>query len=145
MTTSTIDRFWSQVDRGISCWEWQAGKWTTGYGRFWDGQQMVSAHRWAYKTMVGPIPDGLQIDHLCRVRHCVRPSHMEAVTRKENILRGFAFSAINARKTECIHGHAFDAKNTVPQSSDPTKRECLTCRRVRKRRYRYEKRLRSTD
>lgn len=137
------DRFWEKVDFTDTCWLWQAGKWTTGYGRFWDGRQMVSAHRWAYETVVAPIPEGLQIDHLCRNHPCVRPGHLEAVTRKENILRGLGVGAINACKTECIHGHAFDAQNTVPQS-DPTKRDCLTCRRARARRYRYEKRLRST-
>ena len=82
------DRFWAKVDKGIFCWDWLGGK-SNGYGRFWVEGRLVQAHRWAYETMVGPIPEGLTLDHLCRVRYCVNPSHLEPVTLGENIRRSF--------------------------------------------------------
>jgi hypothetical protein len=89
-------RFWSKVDRTGDCWKWTAGLTGSGYGRFrWDGGE-VAAHRFAYELLVGAIPDGLQIDHLCRNRACVNPAHMEPITQRENILRGVGRAALNA-------------------------------------------------
>ena len=91
-------------------------------------------HRVVYEALVGPIPDGLELDHLCFNRRCVNPNHMEPVTGYENILRGNSFSAVNARKTHCIHGHEFTEENTyvVTQNGRPG-RQCKTCRRRRTR------------
>lgn len=103
---TAIDRFAAKVDvSGEGCWLWKgAVDKTTGYAKFHDGRT-VNAHRWAYLTFVGPIADGLDIDHLCRVRHCVRPDHLEAVTRRENLMRGATLTRAHAALEDC----GFDA------------------------------------
>lgn len=133
-------RFWAKVDRRDpdDCWVWTAAtNRSGGYGRFRVGGRagrMVSAHRFAYERLVGPIPDGLTIDHLCRVPRCVNPKHLEPVTVRENTLRGESFSARNARKTHCIHGHPFDEANTIHRKGG--RRECRICNYAGKRRLR---------
>jgi hypothetical protein len=123
-----IARFWQKVDKSSDangCWLWTAHK-CRGYGTFgWNGSTK-QAHRVAYELTIGPIPAGLTIDHLCRNRSCVNPAHLEPVTMKVNVLRGNAVTAINARKTHCIHGHPYDDSNTRrrPMSSH---RSCKTC------------------
>jgi len=86
------DKFWPRVDRGdmSGCWPWLAGINQYGYGILWHGGRNQMAHRIAYELLVGPIPSGLTIDHLCRNRRCVNPAHMEPVTREENSRRGAA-------------------------------------------------------
>jgi hypothetical protein len=86
-------------------------------------------HRYAYEALVGPIPDGKQIDHLCRNRACCNPEHLEPVTIQENIRRGEGPQAINARKTHCIRGHALSGDNLylVPKSG---RRNCVICRQA---------------
>jgi hypothetical protein len=84
-------RFWDKVQdrpKGEGCWLWEGAINSQGYGNFWDGVRFVKAHRFAYECLIGEIPEGLTIDHLCRVRHCVNPSHLEPVTMRENFLRG---------------------------------------------------------
>ena len=85
------ERFWSKVDKNGpgGCWLWTASLNNRGYGRFGPtGQRkLVRAHRWAYEAVVGPIPDGLVIDHLCGVKRCVNPAHLEPVTNFENLRR----------------------------------------------------------
>src|SRR5690348_1907218 len=106
-------RFWAKVDRRGpgECWTWQATQ-TNGYGQFKiDGKQRY-AHRVSYELTVGPIPDGLQIDHLCRNRACVNPAHMEPVTPRVNTLRGIGGAAARAARTHCPRGHAYTAENT---------------------------------
>ena len=122
--------FWEFVTKTDTCWLWTGPRWG-GYGRYRHAQ----AHRLAYEALVGPIPKGLVIDHLCRVRHCVNPAHMEPVTNVENVMRGLAPSAVNARKTHCIHGHEFTPENTRPKPKGRECRECfrLICRRSRRR------------
>lgn len=92
-------RFWDKVERSEGCWLWTAVVTGQGYGNFWAKRQdehvWVSAHRFAYELMVGPIPEGLQIDHLCRIRACVNPDHLEPVTAAENTRR-----ALKGRRTE---------------------------------------------
>ncbi|MBO0885095.1 MAG: HNH endonuclease [Mycobacterium sp.] len=86
------------------------------------------AHRIAYTWLVGPIPEGFDLDHLCRVRSCVNPAHLEPVPRRTNLLRGRTIPAANAAKTHCPHGHPYDDTNTV---RNKTGRLCLACRRAR--------------
>ena len=108
IATGTLeDRFWAKVDRGgpDECWLWTAHIDRDGYGRF----ERIGAHRWAYEFAIGPIPDGMQIDHLCRVRRCVNPAHLETVTLAENVLRGQGVTAQQARQTHCKRGHPLPA------------------------------------
>ena len=92
---------------------------------------MGIAHRVAYEKAYGPIPEGLVIDHLCRNGLCVNPEHLEAVTRKENILRGEGACAQNARKTHCKRGHELIPENLIERSDG--RRDCLLCDRIRRR------------
>ena len=113
------------------CWLWHGSGDELGYGRFWDGKRDVQAHRWAYEHFVGPIPDGLVIDHLCRVPACVNPDHLEPVTQRVNLLRGLAPTAINARKTYCSRGHALVGKNLIRRKGG--QRGCRTCKNAVRR------------
>ena len=124
-----MDRFWSKVDKTpeTECWHWTSAITTEGYGQFWFNRRPRLAHRLAYEMLVGPIPEGLVIDHLCRVRHCVNPAHMEPVTQAENNARGSSLSAENARKTHCKRGHPFTRENT--RHTQEGERVCLACRR----------------
>jgi len=108
------ERFWSKVvfPEDSDCWLWAASINNNGYGEFWAGDKYVKAHRWAYEYLIGPIPAGLTIDHLCRNRACVNPAHLEPVTLRINLLRGNTFQARNAAKTHCESGHSFDLFNT---------------------------------
>jgi HNH endonuclease len=94
------------------CWEWTGSRDRDGYGRTWASGKRRSVHRVSYEMTYGPIPAGLQIDHLCRVRHCANPAHMETVTPRVNTLRGKTVPAANAAKTHCINGHEFTPENT---------------------------------
>lgn len=109
------------------CWLWTGCCLSNGYGQTRVHSKKLPAHRAIYLLLVGPIPDGLQIDHLCRTRLCVRPSHLEAVTPRENTLRSpIAPAAINASKVLCIRGHPLVE---VHQPSQPIKRICRQCNR----------------
>lgn len=121
-------RFWAFVDKSEKCWTWQGHRTASGYGTFSrEGRRTEYAHRYAYMEAKGPIPDGLHLDHLCRNTPCVRPSHLEAVTPRENTLRGDGPTSKNARKTHCIRGHEFTPDNTYTRGS---RRECQECRRA---------------
>ena len=124
MTELTLDRFWSKVNKTDSCWLWTSTLSSKNYGQFKLDGKMQYAHRVAYKMLVGPIPKGLTIDHLCRVRNCVNPKHLEPVTQRENTLRGNSPTAINAQKTHCINGHELSENNLYKSSPG---RRCITC------------------
>lgn len=121
-------RFWAFVEKTDACWNWTGSKNVSGYGKFWtDDGRTVRPHRWAYEHAVGPVPEGLQLDHLCRNRGCVRPDHLEAVTGKINSSRGE-----NGRKTHCLRGHPYDEENTYVIKPSPSLphggRGCRACR-----------------
>jgi len=127
---TAAERFWAKVERdGLDdCWLWTANTTgASGYGLFYDGATTIVAHRFSYQEAKGPIPDGLVIDHICRVRLCVNPEHLTPRTNRENVLIGIGPTAVNAAKTVCIRGHEFA---TRPNGS----RYCPTCVRETKRR-----------
>lgn len=117
---------------GDDCWEWTACKVGSKreYGCIRRGGKNVLAHRAMYELFVAPIPEGLTIDHLCRNPGCVRPSHLEPVTRTENTMRGFNPMAKNARKTHCVWGHEFTPENTrTYKTKSGVGRACRACSR----------------
>lgn len=133
------DRFWAKVAKTPTCWLWTGARYSGGYGllRAADGRN-TPAHRVAYELLIGPIPDGLEIDHVrdrgCRHRNCVNPAHLEAVTHRENVCRGATFAAANIRKTHCVHGHPLSGANLyIPARGG---RECRACRAAAARRFR---------
>jgi hypothetical protein len=131
---SPVHRLLEFLPFGDECWEWQGNRRANGYGSFWmDGSSRL-AHRAVYELLVGPIPDGLQIDHLCRNRACVNPSHLEVVDARTNVLRSMNLAALNARKTHCKHGHPFDEANTAVLANGS--RRCRTCGRAKTAAYR---------
>lgn len=126
-----IDRFWQRVKKTNSCWNWigsRAGL-HKNYGNISDGKKSIFAHRFSYLIHKGEIPKGLVIDHLCRNTLCVNPAHLEAVTHRENLLRGIGPTAINYKKTHCIRGHEYTVKNTTYKPNGT--RKCIICNKIR--------------
>lgn len=136
------ERFWGRVDKSQgpdACWPWLGAiNRGTGYGVF--GKE--SAHRAAYELVIGPIPDGLHLDHVrkrgCTRRDCVNPAHLEPVTSRENNLRGDSPAAVNATKTHCKNGHLLAGDNLYVMPSG--NRACKECRREANRRHRASQR-----
>lgn len=124
------------IDDG--CWEWTAAKQVGGYGVLNVAGRTTLAHRVVYELLVGPVPEGTEIDHLCRNRACVRPDHLDPVSKKVNIARGASLPADNARKTHCIRGHEFTPEN-LGKFVDGWRR-CRICHAERERRYRAKRR-----
>ena len=117
------------VDNETGCWLWIRSLDGKGYGMFGSAGR---AHRWSYKKFVGPIPGGFELDHLCRVRRCVNPAHLEPVTHEENVRR----SALapqqlgGGRYDVCKNGHSYTEENTYHRP-DGYGRDCMICRRAR--------------
>lgn len=137
-----IDRLWGFIgDRHEvdECWPWLGSLQRTGYGRGIriNGPQ-IQAHRASYMLLVGPIPDGLQIDHLCRNPRCVNPAHLEPVTPGENVRR-----RPTCTKTKCKHGHDFTPENTYNRSDG--RRMCRKCVAATERRRAAKLKLRRAE
>jgi hypothetical protein len=120
------------IDWDTGCWNW-SGSLRKGYGRIRIGDRRPPSHIAVYELLVGPIPEGLQIDHLCRNRACCNPAHLEPVTQRTNVLRGEAPTAVNAHKTHCVNGHEYDLINTYFRPSGG--RDCRACQRHAQRAY----------
>jgi hypothetical protein len=144
----THERFLDKIEEtDFGCWLWQAGMYSNGYGAFYmeqsDGEwQLGLAHRAAYRLFVDEIPEGLTIDHLCRIRDCVNPEHLEVVTLAENLRRGKGMTAKWANRTHCEYGHPFSGDNLRIRRGH---RECVECvRRIAREGYhKRRERLRS--
>lgn len=115
------------------CWLWTGAVSSTGYGSVGIAGRTHNAHRVAYESATGPIPAGLQLDHLCRVRRCIRPDHLEPVTPGENTRRGY-----RAQVTECPNGHPYDEANTYRKPGGG--RVCRRCRNATSERARSSRR-----
>lgn len=138
---NTVETFWGFVLKTDQCWIWTGEIIKSGYGRFSFKNKKTLAHRLAYELVVGPIPEGRELDHLCHSRdvsclggyecphrRCVRPDHLEPVTSIENNHRGRNFQSA---KTHCRNGHPYDEANTRYISGE---RRCHTCMRANARR-----------
>lgn len=115
----------------MSCWVWTGALNPGGYGQIKEGGRVQNAHRLFYQLSGHHIPDGYEVDHLCRNRWCVNPAHLEAVSKFTNFIRGNSPAARNARKTHCPRGHPLILGNlTGPKSSPSARGRCKTCRMV---------------
>lgn len=129
-----LDRFLSRVEKTESCWLWKGFIDRNGYGKFGSTSAMSWAHRASYMLLVGPIPKGLTIDHLCKVKNCVNPLHLRVVTIKENILCSDGVTAKNSVKTHCVNGHELTEENTYIRKEGW--RHCRKCNAERQAKYR---------
>lgn len=123
------------IEKTADCWYWTGSISGTGYGQIGSRDKVLVAHRVVYETLVGQIPKGLHLDHLCRNKLCVNPQHLEPVSPKVNILRGVGLAAVNSRKVKCTKfGHPLSGVNLYV---DPRgKRECRECRKVAQKKWR---------
>ena len=130
--TDLLERIQVKVERTDSCWFWTACRNYAGYPIIQLNGGACRAHRVIYEQLIGPIPKGLTLDHLCRVRHCVNPAHLEPVTDAVNIARGNGVCAQNARRTHCPQGHLYDWywRNNLGKIC----RLCRTCKQASQRR-----------
>lgn len=133
-TPFDVDDIWERVQRRVvergDCWIYTGKIDQYGYGGIaWAGEYFVT-HRIAFQSLVGDIDDGLELDHLCRVRACCNPAHLEAVTHRVNLLRGETLAARNATLTACLRGHEYSQANTYIRPDG--NRDCRECRRRRR-------------
>lgn len=136
---SLEERLWPRVDKSGECWVWtghRVGRSDQHYGSIKVNGRQRRVHRVAYELLVGPIPDGMELDHLCRNHRCVNPAHLQPVSRRENIMRGVGVGAVHAKKTHCPAGHGYTEKNTRVYRGHRYCRECDRIRSVAKNRRR---------
>lgn len=137
-------RFWSKVDKDGPlptwapflgpCWLWTTAVDKDGYGKHFVKGKTVTSHRYSYESATGSPLGSAVIDHLCRVRRCIRPDHLEPVTHRENLMRGLTLAAANVAKTHCPQGHEYTPENTYLVLTGG--RACRTCMRDKSRRRR---------
>jgi hypothetical protein len=129
MNPKDISRFMDKIEKTNNCWNW-TGSVNDGYGQFWY-KKRVSAHRFSYELFKETIPQGLQLDHLCRNRKCVNPEHLEAVTTQINTVRGLTgkINHFNKNKTHCPKGHEYSGVN------NKERKICQICRTEQQRQY----------
>lgn len=144
------ERFWKKVSKDSDCWLWTAGQDGHGYGVFFSGHDddhNIKAYKFSYELENGKVPTGFELDHICHNkdkscqggdacehRLCVRPSHLEVVTKRINLMRGNGPSAINARKIQCNNGHEYTPENTY-LNANTGKRRCIICRDIYRHAY----------
>ncbi len=124
------------IDASGDCWEWTGTTDTLGYGKVYARSVQRSVHRLVWETLVGPIPDGFQVDHLCRNTGCCNPDHLEPVTPKENVRRSMGANT-NKNKTHCAHGHPFSGENLYQYKKERRCKECgrNAVKRMRRRQH----------
>jgi hypothetical protein len=138
MNLDELKRFKAKYTVQGECWIWHGSKVGSRntdcfYGQFWASKKTWLAHRVSYEHFNGPIPDGWTVDHLCRTTLCVNPAHLQAVTLRENIMRGTGQTAIDSRKTHCPQGHLLERLNEK-------RRFCRTCHHASDARWRAKQR-----
>lgn len=139
---TTLQRFFDGLGAMFNCWIWESALDKDGYGVFTNELgKAVRAHQWSYKFFRGSVPEGLELDHWCRIPRCVNPSHLEAVKGHVNIMRGMGFSALNAKKTHCLRGHELTGANLYFHKGH---RLCRACQSERCRAYESRKRANMT-
>ncbi len=122
------------------CWIWSGSLNIHGYGRFSFNNKTLIAHRFVYEYLIGKIPKGLTLDHLCRIRNCVNPEHLEPVIMSENLKRGLINQ--NKEKTHCIHGHKFTKENTSHIiHHGRNERHCRKCGVIRTQKYNHKNKI----
>lgn len=137
MKSSAEARLWEQVDKQfLGCWLWTGKVNNSGYGTLTVRSQKKPIHRFSYELFNGDIPEGLEIDHLCRVRACVNPAHLEAVTHRENVLRGKTWAADHVSRTHCPKGHELVAPNLVKSEKSRKCKKCTYARNEARRKIR---------
>ena len=127
-----MKQFLDKIIYKNNCWLWTGATNKGGYALIYRDNKTQLAHRAIYKLIFGDIPDGMQLDHLCRNRNCIKPAHLEVVTPKENTMRGIGLASINSKKTECLRGHSL-AGCYISKNG---KRHCRYCNQIRKKQYR---------
>lgn len=126
-----IDRFWRKVIKGTNgdCWSWSGYVGKSGYVQFFFNGKLGLAHRFSYMLHYGPIPDGEDIDHICRNRSCTNPAHLRVLSHRENVLCGNTRPAKHAAQTHCLRGHPFTPENTYLNPRG--ERQCRKCMSIR--------------
>lgn len=129
MTYRQLVRFEKKLTKDLKsgCWLWNGSLFERGYGRFWFNGKIRQAHVVAYEHWVGLVAIGLELDHLCRIKKCVNPGHLESVTHRINVLRGDGVAARQAKQTSCKNGHPLSAENLYNRKNK--RRQCKICGR----------------
>lgn len=125
-----MDKYIHKIEKTKTCWNWK-GTLSKGYGKVYvQGNKSKSAHRFIYEMLVGEIPEGFELDHLCRNRSCVNPKHLEPVTHLENVRRGLPYRKV---VTHCIRGHERIPENIVTKRYGEHGKVCRLCRNIRQK------------